>query len=110
MASGINIYSFFQISGKEFLISENVFWDIRNNGNFWISKKRILDIQNNYFKYPKTLFQISKINVFLDIRNTYSGYPKYEFGISEIKYLFFIILDIQNNYFGYPKYVFWISA
>jgi len=96
MASEINIYSFFQISGKEFQISEKVICDIRNNGFFWISKKRILDIQNNYFRYPKTLFRISKINVFfLDIRNSYSGYLKF-------------FLDIQNKilvlrYFGYPE-------
>jgi len=45
MASGINIYPFFQISGKEFLISEKVFWDIRNNIFFGYPKKN--------FRYPK---------------------------------------------------------
>jgi len=58
MASEINIYSFFQISGKEFQISEKVICDIRNN-EFFGYPKRILDIRNNYFRYQKTLFRIS---------------------------------------------------
>jgi len=66
MASGINIYSSFQIS-----------------------KINILDIQNNYFGYPKwniccTQLWISGI-IISDIQNDYSGYPE---------------LDV---YFGYPK-------
>jgi len=46
MASEINIYSFFQISGKEFQISEKVICDIRNNGNFFGYPKK-------NFRYPK---------------------------------------------------------
>jgi len=67
-----------------------------------ISKKN-KDIRNNYFRYRKTFFLISKILVFfLDISKYYFGYQKKT------------VLDIQNKvsvqwYFGYPKYLFLIS-
>jgi len=48
MASGINIpKKLFWISEKEFVISEILAYQ------FQISKKRIPDIRNNYFGYPK---------------------------------------------------------
>jgi len=76
MASGINIYSFFQIS-------EIIIPDIWKKTILDIPKQvRILDIQKSYFGYKKTL--ISEINVY--------------FRISEI-----VIFDIQNNFFGYLK-------
>jgi len=65
MASGIYIYSFFfrypkifWISEKEFVISEILAHKIK------ISKKRIPDIRNNYFGYPKQQILISEINVY----------------------------------------------
>ena len=85
---------------------------------FEISKKVILDIQNNKFGYPKIniyfgyqkllfwmseiVFRISEI-VISDIQDNYSGYQK----LCQKSFLFEIskkvILDIQNNNFGYPK-------
>ena len=77
---------------------------------FEISKKVILDIKNNNFKYPKI--------------NIYFGYQKQLFWISEIvisdiqlqlfliseinvyfRIFEIVVFDIQNNFFGYLKYV-----
>jgi len=77
MASGINIYSFFQVSKIIILDIKKTILDIRNKSLFWISKISILDIQNN-------------CRTILDIQNT----------ISDIRNCF---LDIKNNYFGYLK-------
>ena len=105
MASGINIYSFFQIS-------EIVIPDI------WKKLFCLFSyIRNCYFWYPKLLFRISEI-VISDIENNNSGYQK----LCQKGVLFEIskkvILDIKNNnfgypkiniYFGYQKLLFWIS-
>jgi len=81
MASGINIYSFVQIS--KIIIPD--IWE-----------------EKNYFGYPKT----STVRI-LDIQKSYFGYKKQQFLISENKNLFqiskIVIMDIRNNHFGYPK-------
>jgi len=74
MASGINIYSFFQISRilimdiqKRIIII--IISDIQIKRLFRISEIVLPDIQNNYFGYPKYV-SIS------DIQNTYLRYPE----------------------------------
>ena len=85
---------------------------------FRISKIFIVDIKNNnlryqkmniYFGYPKLLFWISEIVIFIseiitfDIQNNYLRYQTLYrtdvlFTISAI-----VILDIKNNYFRHQK-------
>ena len=76
MASGIKIYSVFQISEIITVISKKkLFWISRNTYVFRMSNIIILDIKNNSFGYQK-------ISIYL-------GYPKFLFWISEI-----VIFDI----------------
>jgi len=74
MASGINIYSVFQISEINIL-------DIKNN-NFRYQKMNI------YFGYPELLFWISEIVIFLIFRILFL----------DIRNSCVIIVDIQNTF------------
>jgi len=72
--------------------------------------KTFVDIKNNYFRYRKTFFLISKILVFFWIsQNIISDIRKKLFRISKIKYPFSGIFDMQNTYFWYLKLLFLIS-
>ena len=71
----------------------------------------ISDIQNNYSRYQKlcqkgVLFEISK-KIILDIQNNNSEIKVSVFWISKIMAHQFVIskiviMDIRNSYFGYP--------
>jgi len=88
MESGINIYSFFQIS--EIIIPDiwkKTILDIPKQVRILDIQKVIFDNKNNNFGYPT--IQISKI-VITDIRNSYLGF----FWISLIQKTDTLISDI----------------
>ena len=59
--------------------------------------ENILDIRNNYFRYGKTIFLISKILVFFLVSQNIISDIRKTVWISSIKYPFRGILDIQNT-------------
>ena len=107
------------------MIFGNVFLDILKYTDFWISKNRIMDIQNSawlldiqkcifmYFWISKNDLWISK-NRFVDILKYIFGYPKkFLISIIILWYPKFIFGYPKMNYgypkmnYGYPKMNFW---
>jgi len=73
---------------------------------FWISKTIILNIQNNYFGYPKLTLIVDIEKYFLDIQNNYFGYLETGINVNSACHTY---SRERCKYCGYLKHLFLIS-